>query len=96
MYACVRTYRGVRSPEEMVRRAEGGFRPLLEAMPGFGGYHLTVSGDMLTTVSLFDTREAAAASAERASAWVRDNLADLYQGGPPEVVLDEVTLAVAA
>ena len=96
MYACVRTYRGVRSPEEMVRRAERGFRPLLEAMPGFGGYHLTVSGDMLTTVSLFATREAAAASAGLASAWVSENLADLYEGGPPEVVLDEVLPAVAA
>ncbi len=95
MYACVRTYRGMRSPEEVVRRAERGFRPVLEAMPGFVGYHLTVSGDMLTTVSLFATREAAAASAERAAAWVRENLADLYDGGPPEVVLDEVVPAVA-
>ncbi len=96
MYACVRTYRGVRSPGEAAHRADRGFRPLLEAMPGFAGYHLTAAGDMLTTVSLFATREAAAASAERAAAWVRANLADLYDGGPPEVVLDEVTLAVAA
>ena len=96
MYACVRTYRSVRAPEEAARRVEEGFRPVLEAAPGFGGYHLSVAGDTLTTVSLFATREAAAASAERAAAWVRDNLADLYDGGPPEVVLDEVTLAVAA
>ena len=47
-------------------------------------------------MSLFAAREAAAASAERAAEWVRANLADLYDGGPPEVVLDEVTLAVAA
>ena len=96
MYACVRTYRGVRSPGEAARRAERGFRPVLEATPGFGGYHVAAAGDTLTTVSLFATREAAAASAERAAAWVRENLADLYDGGPPEVVLDEVTLAVAA
>ena len=96
MYACIRTYRGVRSPELVARRVEEGFRPVLEAQPGFGGYHLAVAGDTLTTVSLFATREAAAASAERAAAWVRENLADLYDGGPPEVVLDEVTLAVAA
>ena len=96
MYACVRTYRGVRSPELVARRVEEGFRPVLEAAPGFGGYHLAVAGDTLTTVSLFATREAAAASAERAAAWVRDNLADLYQGGPPEVVLDEVLPAIAA
>ncbi len=96
MYACVRAYRYVRSPGEAARRAERGFRLLLEAMPGFAGYHLTAAGDMLTTVSLFATREAAAASAEWAAAWVRANLADLYDGGPPEVVLDEVTLAVAA
>ena len=31
-----------------------------------------------------------------ASAWVRENLADLYDGGPPEVVLDKVLPAVAA
>ena len=51
---------------------------------------------MGVNLSLFAAREAAAASAARASAWVRDNLPDLYDGGPPEVVLDEVTLAVAA
>jgi hypothetical protein len=47
-------------------------------------------------VSLFETREAAAASAERAVAWVRENLADLHDGGPPEVALDEVMPAIAA
>jgi len=96
VYACVRTYRGVRSPEEVARRVERGFRPVLEAMPGFGGYHVAAAGDALTTVSLFATREAALASAERAAAWVRENLADLHDGGPPEVTLDEVVPAVAA
>ncbi len=58
----------MRSPELVARQVEEGFRPVLEAAPGFGGYHLAISGDMLTTVSLFATRDAAAASAERAAA----------------------------
>ena len=97
VHACIRTYRGVRSPAEVARRVERGFRPVLEATPGFGGYHVHVAaaGDALTTVSLFETREAALASAEVAAAWVRENLADLYDGGPPEVALDEVLPAIA-
>ena len=70
--------------------------PVLEAVPGFGGYHVTVSGETLATVSLFATREAVAASGGLAAGGVRENLADLYGGGPPEVVLDEGLPAVAA
>ena len=96
MYACVRAYRNVRSPGEVARRVEEGFRPVLEAMPGFAGYRVDAAGDAITTVSLFETREAAAASAERAAEWVREHLADLYDGGPPEVALNEVMPAIAA
>jgi hypothetical protein len=96
LYACVGTYRGVRSSEEAARRVEEGFRPVLEAAPGFGGYHAVASGDTLTAVSLLATREGAAASAGLAAGRVRENLADLYGGGPPGVVPDRVMLAVAA
>ena len=79
VYACVRAYRNVRSPGEVARRVEEGFRPVLEAMPGFAGYRVD-----------------AAASAEREAEWVRENLADLHDGGPPEVALDEVMPAIAS
>ena len=44
----------------------------------------------------FGTREAAAASAGRAAERVREHLADLYDGGPPEVAPGEVMPAIAA
>ncbi len=46
--------------------------------------------DELTTVSLFDSRQAAAISIEKATAWVKENLADLYDGAPAEVSAAQV------
>jgi hypothetical protein len=34
------------------------------------------------------------ASAEKAAAWVRENMADLYGGAPPSITAGEVRLAV--
>ncbi len=48
---------------------------------GFRAYHVfDAGGGVGGSVSLFDTREAAEAANEKAVAWVRENLADLYQG----------------
>ena len=54
MYASIRKYRHIRSPEQIAHRVEKGFVPILKGLPGFKTYYLIVGGDELTTVSLFD------------------------------------------
>jgi hypothetical protein len=92
VYASIRRYRHVRSPERVAHKVRNGFVPILEALPGFRGYYLVDGGDELTTVSLFDSREAAAASIGAAVAWVRENLPELHDGAPPEVGGGEVRI----
>jgi hypothetical protein len=41
-------------------------------------------------VSLFENREAAEAANKKAVAWIKENLADFYDGQPPEVTKGEV------
>jgi hypothetical protein len=95
VYASIRRYRHVRSPERVAHKVRKGFVPLLEALPGFRGYYLVDGGDELTTVSLFDNQRSALASIQVAVAWVRENLPDLHDGEPPEVSAGEVRVAVA-
>jgi hypothetical protein len=94
VYASLRKYRGVRRPAEVARRIEGGLDPLLRAMAGFHSYHLFHGGDGTTTISLFETEETATASAAVASAWTRENLADLCDGEPREVTGGKVFVAI--
>ena len=46
------------------------------------------------SVSLFESREAAEAGNEKAVAWVKDNLADLYDGRPSEVTKGEIVASI--
>jgi len=48
---------------------------------------------VLTTVGLFDDREAALGSLDRFAAWVTANLPDLYPSQPPEAAAAKVLAA---
>ena len=93
MYASLRTYRNVERPEEVARRLEAGLVPLLRALPGFQGCYLFRAEERTTAVSLFATREGAAASLEAAAAWAREGLANL---GGAELVAAETGKVLAA
>lgn len=96
MFASLRKYRGVRNPREAARRVEGGLVPLFRGLEGFRGCYLIDGGDALTTLTLFESRAAALRSAEEARTWVRANMADLYDEGPPEITAGEALVAVRA
>jgi hypothetical protein len=96
VYASIRKYRHVRSPEQIAHRVEKGFVPILKGLPGFKTYYLIVGGDELTTVSLFDNQRAVSDTIEKAAAWVKENLPDLHQGPLPEVSAGEVRVIAAA
>jgi hypothetical protein len=94
MYASIRKYRDVHSPAETAHRVEQSFVPMLRELPGFRAYYLVDTDDGIVTFSLFDSREAALASTERAAAWVKESMVDLHGGAPPEITGGEVRVAV--
>lgn len=76
----------------MAARVEAGLVPILKAYPGFRGYYLVNCGnDTITSVSMFDSPEAALASGHEAAAWVRANIDEAQT---PEVTGGEVMLGV--
>ena len=73
--------------EELTRRVDEGYLPLLRQMPGFKGYYLLDGGpDVLVSISVFDSAETALASSEKTAAWVRNNALELVKGVPELMV----------
>jgi hypothetical protein len=94
MFISVRKYHNVTSVEEVKRRVEREFLPQLRQNPGFGGYYLIdcaspESGNIVTSISLFDSWDAALASNDAAKAFVKKRLADLLPE-PAQAVGGEV------
>jgi hypothetical protein len=82
MFISVRKYHNVKSVEEVKRRVEQEFLPLLKENPGFRGYYLIdcaspEAGNILTSVSMFDSWDAALASNDTAKRFIKRRLADM-------------------
>ncbi|ANY79546.1 hypothetical protein BB934_16025 [Microvirga ossetica] len=94
MYVVIRKFDHMRSVTEAARRAESGIGEILRKSPGFVSYHVFDSGNGVGgSITLFDSREAALASNEKAMAWIRASLADLIQG-EPEITVGEILASV--
>jgi hypothetical protein len=96
MFISIRKYQNVKSVEEVRRRVEQEFVPMLKQNPGFQGYYLIdcncpESGNIITSISMFDSWEAVLASNESAKTFVKKRLADLLPE-PAEAVGGEVIL----
>ena len=76
MHARMATYRISGDAHELARKAEEGMLPIFKAEPGFKAYNLVVSGDMLTSVSVWDSSSAAEAATPAAASWIADNIAE--------------------
>jgi len=94
MFASIRKYKVKRGTvEELTQRVRVGFLPLMREMQGFEGYYLLDSGpDVLITVSVSDSAEAALASNVSAADWVRDNVLE-FTRGMPEVMVGNALVA---
>lgn len=94
MYVVTRRYEKIRI-DEAARRAEKGVGDILKSTPGFRGYYVVDGGDGVgLSVSLFDSREAAVAASDKAMAWIRENLSDIYEG-EPQVTAGEALVSLA-
>jgi hypothetical protein len=94
MFTSIRKYQVRRSSaEELARRVQDGFVPLLRRMQGFRGYYLLDGGpDVLITISMFDSADAALASNVSAADWVRNNVLE-FTRWLPEVMVGDVLIA---
>ena len=94
MFVAIRYYQtDPDSVAEVVRRVEEGFVPLLRDTPGFVSYLVLTPSereDELVSVSVFESREGAEESNERAEDWVRQNLSELLL--LPEFAAGEVVV----
>ena len=84
MYGVLRQYKAdPGSIDEIVRRAEAGFVPLISAAPGFVSYMMADLGQQgLLTLSTFDDQAGAEESVRIAAGWVKENLATLLPDAP--------------
>lgn len=82
------------SLDEILRLAQEDFLPTLEQAPGFVSYRVMDPGDgTVVTVSLFRTRDEAAAATLWATEWVQENMANLVSG-PPQIISGPVRVDV--
>jgi hypothetical protein len=93
MYAAIRKYRiDPKQSQELARRVESGFVPILNGTKGFVAYFVVDAGDgNVASVSVFDDRAGAEESTRRAAEWVKQNVVEFVRGAP-EVTAGEVTV----
>jgi heme-degrading monooxygenase HmoA len=94
MFSSIRKYTVKQgSVDELTRRVQEGFVPLVRQMKGFRGYYLINGGpDILITISVFNSADEAFLSNEKAADWVRNNVLESTRG-LPEVMVGDVLIA---
>jgi quinol monooxygenase YgiN len=83
LYAITR--RSPPSIDEVVRRVEEGFVPVIRDMAGFVSYFVLIPSDReeeIVSVSVFEDRQGAEESNEKAADWVAQNLSELLRPAP--------------
>ncbi len=98
MYAAIRRYNAYQgSAEELVRRVNAGFIPMISQQPGFIAYYGVDPGDgSIMTVSIFEDKAGADASSRLAQDWIRQNLSSMIKNAPVIVTGEVVMHRVAA
>ena len=90
MYVVIRKFRNMHSLHEAARRAKLGLAPILTQTPGFKAYYIFDGGNGVGgSGTLFESRESAMVASQSSLLWLKENLADLYEG-EPELTSGEV------
>jgi hypothetical protein len=93
MYAAIRRYEGLDPTrrDELIQEIRQGFIPLLEERTNCQAYYAIESGDdVITTIGIFDTVDAAEESSQLAREFIQDEgLSDLLPN-PPIVTAGEI------
>lgn len=89
MYVAIRRYETT-SVEEVARRVQQGFVPIMRQAPGYIAYYaIDAGGGFIASISIFETQAQAEESNRMAAAWVRQNIVELFSG-PPELTSGQV------
>jgi hypothetical protein len=82
--------------DEIVRRVNEGFVPIVSQTPGFGAYYAFYAGEnVIVSVSVFEDEAGVEESNRRAADWVRQNLGQ-YVAGPPQIMAGEARVLTTA
>ena len=88
MYAIIRRYKSS-NPDEIVRKVQEEFVPIIRKAPGFKTYYVVNEGNgVFSSISIFEDRKAAEHSNKLAAEWVMDHSG--YLPEPPEISSGEV------
>ncbi len=86
MFAAIRYYRAEPpSIDEVVRRVQEDFVPVIRDIAGFVSYFVLIpseSGDTVISVSVFEDQQSAEESNRKAVDWVTQNLSELLRPTP--------------
>jgi quinol monooxygenase YgiN len=86
MFAAIRYYQAEPpSIDEVSRRVEEGFVPVIRDMVGFVSYFVLVPSDRedeIVSVSVFEDQQSAEESNRKATEWVAQNLQELLRPAP--------------
>ena len=93
MYAVIRRYQvDPSSTDEIARRVQNGFVPLIRQVRGFVDYYLLVDGNgAVASLTVYEDRAGEEESVRLAADFVQQQLADLIPN-PPEVTAGEVRI----
>jgi hypothetical protein len=84
------------SVDELMRRVNEGFVPIISKGPGFLAYYaVNGGGGVVASISVFETQAGAEESNRLAADWVKQNLAALLPT-PPEITAGEAVVHKAA
>jgi hypothetical protein len=90
MFSSIRRYTVKQGTvEELIRRVQEGFMPIVRNMPGFRGYY-SGGPETLIAISVFDNADGALASNELAADCVRKNVLNSMTGRPESILGDVV------
>jgi heme-degrading monooxygenase HmoA len=86
LFAAIRYYQAEPpSIDEVARRVQEGFVPVIRGMEGFVSYFVLVPSereDEIISVSVFEDRQSAEESNGKAAEWVAQNLRELLRPSP--------------
>ncbi len=93
MFATIRRYEGVdmTRTNELTGKANETLVPQLRDLPGFADYYLIDAGNgVLSSFSLFETREQADESTKLVTKWIASENLDRAIPNPPKITSGEV------
>lgn len=92
MFAAIRYYRtATDSVDEVVRKVQEDFVPVIKDTPGFVAYLvLAPRQDEIVAISVFEDQESAEESNKKAEEWVKQNLSELLPS--PEFAAGQVVV----